>query len=569
MNAPVPPRRSPRYTTLQPASLLADFDAQVVTVQDLSATGLGCSLPPDCPPPLRGTRVPELRVSHRNRSVDLGPARIVRVDEAPGESGVFSIGFAFESEHADLVSSFQELLGHESLYPSAYSSSLPPSSEAQSQTLDQFTDATSTDLLEKCRAFSPWIQGMQEQGLYQRFYRLDLQGPIGRRVSVKDYRGHEHRLTCFDSNSYLGLHKHPLVVEEVVRVTQEMGFGTPSAQLLCGTNKYLIALEEDLARFHAREAAMVFPSGFSANTGVLRALLRPGDAVLRDQHAHASIHEGTRKSGANWSKVFAHNDLGYLERMLQRSERQGTQAKLVVTDGVFSMHGELAPLPELSDLCRKHRARLMVDDAHGVGVVGRTGRGIEEHFDCVGSVDVLTGTLSKTLGALGGYVVGTRELIDYLRWFSPSGVFTTTLPAPICAGVSRALQVIEEEPELRERLWENIRRFVPPLKEAGFQISGMNSPIITIFVGSQETLWQVSRDLYDAGIKAGNVIYPAVPRDKCILRLTINAEHSKEDIDAAVANLITIGRRHKLIERLVTNKSTECLDPPRESGCNS
>lgn len=548
MNAPIPPKRAPRFTTRRPASLLAAFDAQVVTVQDLSTTGLGCTLPPNIPPPLRGTRVPQLTLCHHDRTVSLGPARVVRVDPEPGESGVFSVGLAFENENFELISSFRDLLGSESLYPPPDATSAPPSSKASEQTLDQFADAASSDLFEKCRAFSPWIEGMQSQGLYQRFYRLNLQGPIGRQVTVQDYRGHQHRLTCFDSNSYLGLHNHPLVTEEVVRVTREMGFGTPSAQLLCGTNKYLLALEEDLARFHARPAAMIFPSGFAANTGILRALLREGDAVLRDQHAHASIHEGCRKSGAGWSKVFAHNNMTSLDRMLARAERQGAQSKLVVTDGVFSMHGELAPLPQLNDLCRKHRARLMVDDAHGLGVIGPSGRGIEEHFDCVGSVDILMGTLSKTLGALGGYVVGSREMIDFLRWFSPSGVFTTTLPAPLCAGVSQALRVMETEPEHRTRLWENIRRFVPPLKEAGFRVSGMDSPIITIFIGAQETLWKVSHDLYDAGIKAGNVIYPAVPRDGCILRLTMNSEHSPEDIDAAVASLITIGRRHGLID---------------------
>lgn len=345
----------------------------------------------------------------------------------------------------------------------------------------------------------------------------------------------------------MGRYLHPEVIEEVDRVTRLVGYGTPSAQLLCGTNQYLLALEEQLADFHGREAAMVFPSGFSANTGILRALLRSGDAVFRDQHAHASIHEGCRKSGAERSKVFAHNDVDYLDRLLSHATRTGINGKLVVTDGVFSMHGELAPLPELAELCRKHRARLMVDDAHGVGVVGRTGRGIEEHFGCQGAVDILMGTLSKTLGALGGYVVGSEDLINYLRWFAPSGLFTTTLPAPMCAGVSKALEVIQKEPEHQARLWDNIRRFVPPLAQAGFKVSGMHSPIVTVFVGQQETLWKVSRDLYDAGIKAGNVIYPAVPRDGCILRFTVNSRHSDGDIDQAVDELIVIGRRYGLI----------------------
>lgn len=491
--------------------------------------------------------MPEVRVSHEDRSFDLGPARVVRVQADPLESGVYTVGLAFETKQNDLIERLQSLL--ESEPPPALRRSLPVPSgpEPTSQTLDQFADSESTDILEKCHAFTGWIDGMHAHGLYQRFYRLNVDGPIDRKVTVRDNRGKTRSLTCFDSNSYLGLHIHPAVVEEVVRVTREVGFGTPSAQLLCGTNKYLLALEDDLAAFHGREAAMVFPSGFAANTGILRALIRPGDAILRDQHAHASIHEGCRKSGAEWNKVFAHNDMTYLERMLERADRNQPRGKLVVTDGVFSMHGELAPVPELAHLCRKHRARLMVDDAHGVGVIGQTGRGIEEHFACPGAVDILMGTLSKTLGALGGYVVGDRELIDYLRWFAPSGVFTTTLPAPICAGVSKVLQVIQTEPEHRDQLWKNIHRFVPPLKAAGFQVSGMQSPIITVAIGAQETLWKVSRDLYDAGVKAGNVIYPAVPRDGCILRFTVNARHTAEDIDSTVEILTLIGRRYGLI----------------------
>jgi glycine C-acetyltransferase len=182
-----------------------------------------------------------------------------------------------------------------------------------------------------------------------------------------------------------------------------------------------------------------------------------------------------------------------------------------------------------------------------VGVIGRTGRGIEEHFDAIGTTDVLMGTLSKTLGALGGYVVGDQDLIDYLRWYAPSGLFTTTLPAPICAGVRKALELVVREPEHRQRLWSNIHRFVPPLEAAGFKVSGTSSPIVTVFVGQQETLWKVSRDLYEAGIKAGNVIYPAVPREGCILRFTMNARHTDADIDRAVDTLVVIGKRYGLI----------------------
>jgi len=543
--------RSARYRPLAQSPLLAKIDDEVVTVASLSETGLGCRITSARPPALQGTWLPHLSLVPVESSgeLDLGPARVVRVEASgPPESGEYFIGLEFEREQPQVIDLLRQQLADEppghGLLRKHHEAEGPDSTR---QTLDQFVDLPHADLFAKCRNFQTWIEGMRESELYQRFYRLEVQGPIDHHVRVKDFRGYTKELTCFDSNSYLGLHLHPEVIEEVERVTRAVGFGTPSAQMLCGTNEHLVGLEEDLAAFHHRQAAMVFPSGFSANIGILRALLRSGDAVFRDQHAHASIHEGCRKSGAEKSKVFAHNDVAYLDRLLTQADRNESGGKLVVTDGVFSMHGELAPLLDLAAVCRKHRARLMVDDAHGVGVIGPNGRGIEEHFNAVGVTDVLMGTLSKTLGALGGYVVGDQELIDYLRWYAPSGLFTTTLPAPICAGVRKALELIVTEPEHRERLWSNIHRFVPPLAEAGFKMSGITSPIVTVFVGQQETLWKVSRDLYDAGIKAGNVIYPAVPRDGCILRFTMNARHSDVDIDSAVDTLIVIGKRYGLI----------------------
>ena len=545
-------RRAPRFCPTRVSSLRATLDQKIGTVTSVSASGIGFTIISDRPPALPGTRLPNVRLIKDESPEfdwDLGPARVVRVEPSmPPESGEYVLGLVFEHEQSALLDELQHELTAETLgSPLGRHLPAPSDTEPTSQTLDQFAEEPADDLLAKCRTFRTWIDGMHAEELYQRFYRLEVQGPIDHQITVNDYRGMKRKLVCFDSNSYLGLHLHPSVTEEVERVTREVGYGTPSAQLLCGTNQYLLGLEEHLAEFHGRQAAMVFPSGFAANTGILRALLRSGDAVFRDQHAHASIHEGCRKSGAERNKVFAHNDMAYLERLLSHATRAGINGKLVVTDGVFSMHGELCPLPELSKVCREHCARLMVDDAHGVGVVGRTGRGIEEHFDCQGAVDILMGTLSKTLGALGGYVVGDKDLINYLRWFAPSGLFTTTLPAPVCAGASRALEIIQEEPEHQVQLWQNIRRFVPPLAEAGFKVSGMHSPIVTLFVGQQETLWKVSRDLYDAGIKAGNVIYPAVPRDGCILRFTVNARHTEEDIDVAVDEMIVIGRRYGLI----------------------
>jgi 8-amino-7-oxononanoate synthase len=356
-------------------------------------------------------------------------------------------------------------------------------------------------------------------------------------------------MLCFDSNSYLGLHRHPRVIEEVTQVTNRVGYGTPSAQLLCGTNRYLRELEQALAEFHGRQDTIVFPTGFAANVGALHALLRDNDAVVRDRYSHASIHDGCRTSSARMNKVFAHNRPDSLDRVLTLATTAGCSGKLVVTDGVFSMHGSIAPLPELAAVCKKHDARLMVDDAHGVGVIGPTGRGIEEHFGAPGTVDVLMGTLSKALGGVGGYVCGSRDLVDYLRWFAPSGLFTTTLPAPVCAGAKVALDLVHSEPELRDALWTNIRYFAPSLREAGFIASEPVSPIVTVFMGTQALLWEISRGLWDAGIKCGNVIYPAVGKSDCILRFTLNARHTRADLDYTIDALVKLGRLHGILGR--------------------
>jgi 7-keto-8-aminopelargonate synthetase-like enzyme len=219
-------------------------------------------------------------------------------------------------------------------------------------------------------------------------------------------------MICFDSNSYLGLHLHPRVVGAVKAALDRVGFGTPSAQLLGGTNRYLRELEETVARFHGRAKAMIFPSGYAANLGVLTALLRKGDRVAIDRFSHASLHDGARASGARRGHVFPHLDVAALERQLGEPPGRGPDGgTLVATDGVFSMHGSLAPLPALRDLATRHNALLLVDEAHATGVMGATGRGLEEHYGLPGAIDVLVGTFSKAPGAMGGYVCGSPELV--------------------------------------------------------------------------------------------------------------------------------------------------------------
>jgi len=475
--------------------------------------------------------------------------------------------------------------------------------DATEMAVDELHAAEHADLFGKCRDFQRWVGSMRDQQLYQRFYQLTLTGPVDARVAVADgIHGVEREFVCFDSNSYLGLHLHPRVLEAVELATRKVGYGTPSAPLSSGTNRYLRELELGLAEFHGRADAVVFPSGFAAGAGTLRALVRARDAVVRDSDAHASLHEGSKASGAGFIKLFSHADPASLDQVLRRAEKAGCRGKLVVTDGLFGMHGRVAPLPALVAVCRERGARLMVDDAHGVGVLGPSGGGLEEAFGMQGSVDVLMGTLSKALGSLGGYVCGSRELVDYLRWFAPSGALSTALPAPICAGARVALDLIRAEPEHRARLWDNARLLGDGLRSVGFAVPQPDSPIVALPIESQALLWKVSRELFDAGIKCGTVIYPTAPRSAsspapssgassagamnsavptsaastsaastsadstatapksavsnsavarpaCALRLMVNARHTPEDLDYAVDVLGRIGRRHGLVER--------------------
>jgi len=400
--------------------------------------------------------------------------------------------------------------------------------------LSEFRDSRTDDLFEKCGRFFEYAEATREVGAYQAMYRVPLASGLDHRIVIDDpYTGRRREMVCFDSNSYLGLHLHPRVVAAAHRVLDEVGLGTPSAQVLGGTNRHLVALEEEVATMLGRPAAVIFPSGYQANVGILTALLREKDAVLLDRFSHASLHDGARYSGARRA-VWEHRDPQDLDRCLAGCDARG---KLVVTDGVFSMHGGLAPLPALRAVCDRHGARLMVDDAHGLGILGASGRGIEEHFDMPGEVDVLMGTFSKAPGAAGGYVAGDPALVEYLRFFAHGSLFTATLPAPVCAGLTEAVRVMREEPWHREALWANVGRMHGALVAAGLQVPALESPILAVRVGDEALLPVLAVQLFHADIKCGIARYPAVPHGESILRFTVNARHTAEDIDHTVAVL--------------------------------
>jgi len=403
------------------------------------------------------------------------------------------------------------------------------------------------DLLSKCTRFAEAVRADPELRRGRAQYGVELLGPIDHRIRVRDPRGTGVReLVCFDSNSYLGLHLHPRVVAAAQRALAEDGAGVPSAQLLAGTTRGLRRLEERVAAFHGRAAALIFPSGYAANLGTLTALLGSGDVVARDQYAHASVHDGVRWSGATGGGVYRHLDMAHLGRVLGRAPVLRAGGTLVATDGVFSMHGHVAPLPALRAAADEHGARLLVDEAHSVGVLGATGRGLEELFGLPGRIDLLVGTFSKAPGGVGGYVCASADVIEYLRFFARASVFTASMPPATIAAADEAFRVMAEEPEHREALWENARRLHGALVGVGIAMSPLCSPILTVAVGDDRRLFALGQALFEAGIKVGTVSHPAVPRGKSLLRLSVNARHRAGDLDRTAEVLGALARRFGL-----------------------
>ena len=363
------------------------------------------------------------------------------------------------------------------------------------------------------------LRDLEARGL--RRQTRTISGPQGPKVTVE---GRTLRLFC--SNDYLGLANHPAVVGAAKEALNQYGFGTGASRLVSGTMAAHAELEALLARFLGTEASLVYPSGYAANLGVIPALVGPGDAVILDRLNHASLVDGARLSGAK-RLVYPHRDAARLAEILER--RTNFRRRLIVTDGIFSVDGDLAPLPEIVDLSRTHGAILMVDDAHGAGVLGAQGQGVLEHFG-LDRVDILMGSLSKALGGSGGYIAGSRRLIDHLLNHSRAFIYTTALPSDACAAAATALKIVTSQPELRDRLRRNGARLREGLLAMGFDLMGSETQIIPILIGDAKKAVAISDALYEQGIFLSAIRPPTVPDGQSRLRLTVTASHDEADI---------------------------------------
>ncbi|MGA2597395.1 MAG: glycine C-acetyltransferase [Bryobacteraceae bacterium] len=385
---------------------------------------------------------------------------------------------------------------------------------------------------------SEQLEAWRKAGTYQRLRVLESACE-----PVATFDGKE--VINLASNNYLGLADHPKLIEAAVAAAKKYGAGSGAVRTISGTMGIHLELEEKIAKFKKVEACVVFQSGFAANAGTVSAVLGAEDHIISDQLNHASIIDGARLSKAK-IHVFPHRDTAAAESILQGlADKPGR--KVLITDGVFSMDGDIAPLPKLVEIAEKYGAIMMIDDAHSSGVLGRNGRGTVDHFGLHGRVDIQVGTLSKAIGVLGGYVCGSRDLIDFLYARARPFLFSTSHPPSVAASCIAAFDILESEPERIDRLWENTRYFKEQLNAAGFNTGESETPITPIMVGEAKKAHEFSRALFENGMLATGIGYPTVAEGKARIRTIVTATHTREMLDRALEILTRVAKQMQII----------------------
>ncbi len=391
------------------------------------------------------------------------------------------------------------------------------------------------DLFNKCRSFTRHKEA-EAEGLYPYFKAIESGADAEVMIQGR-------KMIMIGSNNYLGLTTHPRVKEAAKAAIDKYGSGCTGSRFLNGTLDIHEELEERLARFMNKEKCLLFSTGFQANLGAISTVVGRDDTILCDRMNHASILDGCRLSYGRTLK-FRHNDMEDLERLLTSSDLQETDsATLVITEGVFSMEGDLGEVKEIVGLKRKHGFRVLLDDAHGVGYMGPGGRGVAEHFGVESEVDIIMGTFSKSFASLGGFIVGDGDVIDYIKHHARPLIFSASMPPANVATVLAALEIMENEPEHRERLWKNTRRMNAAFRELGFQIGKTESPVIPIIIGDMDRTMRFWKELFEAGVFVNPIVPPGVPPDLSLLRTSYMATHTEEELDQVLGIFAKIGKR--------------------------
>jgi 8-amino-7-oxononanoate synthase len=388
----------------------------------------------------------------------------------------------------------------------------------------------------KCESFTT-AADFRAAGLYPYFQRIEESRDTEVVIDGE-------RKVMIGSNNYMGLTHDPRVIEAAKAALDKYGSGNTGSRFLNGNLDLHDQLEEELADFVGKEAALVFSTGYQTNLGTIGALVGRGDTVYVDKLDHACIQDGARL-GFGEVQRFQHEDHAQLDRLL--SATNADRGKLVVVDGVYSMEGDIADLPTLTALCRKHDAALVVDDAHSLGVLGPTGAGTAEHFGLTDEVDIITGTFSKSLASIGGFVGANAEVVDYLRNSARPLIFSASIPPASVATVLKALEIIRTEPERRERLWANARKMMDGLRSIGFEIGSTVTPIIPILIGPMDTTLKIWKTLFDEGVFSNPVVPPAVPEGSCRLRTSYMATHTDDQLDFVLETLERVGKQYGVV----------------------
>ena len=396
------------------------------------------------------------------------------------------------------------------------------------------------DLFDKCKKFTRSLE-VKEMGIYPYFRPISSAADTVVTIDGKE-------LIMIGSNNYLGLVTHPKVREAAAAAVRKYGTGCTGSRFLNGTLDLHVQLEEELAAFMGKEAALVYSTGFQTNLGTLSSLVAKGEYMITDRSNHASLVDGSRLSFGKVVK-FNHNDMGDLERVITGIDKDA--ARLIVADGVFSMEGDILDLPKVVELAEKHDCRVMVDDAHSIGVLGPTGAGTAEHFDLIDKVDITMGTFSKSFASLGGFIVADAQVIEFVKHFARELIFSASIPPAAAAAVLAALEIIKSEPERRQRLWDITHRVHRELKSMGFDIGATQTPIVPIYIGDDLQCFTFWKQLTEAGIFANAIIAPAVQPGHALLRTSYTANHTDEQIDRVLDTFATIGKEAGLIPAAV------------------
>jgi 8-amino-7-oxononanoate synthase len=391
-------------------------------------------------------------------------------------------------------------------------------------------------IFDKCYNFTRAEETM-EMGIYPFF--TPIQEVYGNKVKVDS-----KEMIMVGSNNYLGLLDHPKVKKAAKEAIDRYGVSTCGSRFLNGTLDIHVELEEKLASFMEKEAALTFSTGFQTNQGIISTLVGRGDTVLTDRMVHASIVDSCRLSYGDIYK-FKHNDMADLERQLSSIEKD--TGKMIVVDGVFSMEGDLADLPGIVELAKKYNAKIMVDDAHGIGVMGKNGRGTAEHFGVESEIDIVMGTFSKSFASLGGMVAGEKKVISYIKHFARSLIFSASITPASVATVLATLEIIQDEPERRERLWEITHKMKSGLQSLGYDTGATQTPIIPVYIRNDELAFMLWKLLRESGVFTNPVIYPAVPKGEALIRTSYSATHSDEELDTVLESFKRCGKRLGII----------------------